>query len=164
MVSGEDGEEKFVNWFCQLFSVNGSRATTSFSHNEGVVYLRSGTIKTLHEILNIKTTYGLDYQSFFDLLQRVAEEENPDLMKLQDSSYDDVLPLVTLKKFARDFLVGFTNIMTTLGFEECMLAQPEEREEMKKKRQRAEIAKAAAAAGAAVSAGNNNDVTVEKFV
>jgi hypothetical protein len=157
LVSSDGGETKFVEWFCKLFCENGSRATTSFSGNEGVVYLRSGTVKTLHNILNIQKAYGLDYQSFFDLLQRVAEEEDAKLMKLQDPSYgtlahmhqccccccccccchtcqppylsasppivDDVLPLDTLRHFARDFLSGFVNIMTTLGFEPQMLGK-----------------------------------------
>jgi ankyrin repeat protein len=146
LVSDDHGEELFVDWLCRLFSENGSRATTTLQNH---VYLRSGSVKTLHEILNIQTTYGLDYLSFFDLLQRVAEEESPDLMNGHDTAYDDLLPLDTLRHFARDFLAGFVSIMTTLGFEPKMLASPNARAAAIARRQQRQLVVTADATAAA---------------
>ena len=52
-LSDEGGEEQFVEWLCKLFQENGSRATTHFAENEGVVYLRSGTVKVSFSASNL---------------------------------------------------------------------------------------------------------------
>lgn len=46
-----------------------------FDSLPGVVFLNRDTIKTAHTILSIYETYGVDFQSYFDLMQRVAEEQ-----------------------------------------------------------------------------------------
>lgn len=63
----------------------------------------------MHQVLGIKKMYGLDFQGFFDLLQRVAEEHA--LMTLQDVTLDDVVPLAVVEVFAQDFIQGFMKLM-----------------------------------------------------
>lgn len=81
------------------------------------------------KILGIKKTYGVDVQSFFDLMQRVAEEQvcvNRDnrpkltiyiilqgIMRLDEEKLDEVVPLEVLKQFARDFINGFLKLMVS---------------------------------------------------
>jgi hypothetical protein len=38
-------------------------------------FVEGDSIKTLHKLLNIKLMYGYSFQSFLDLMQRVAEEK-----------------------------------------------------------------------------------------
>ena len=45
-----------------------------FEDHPDIIFLRSDNIKTLHELLNIKESYGIDFQTFFDVMQRVGEE------------------------------------------------------------------------------------------
>eukprot|EP01121_Diplochlamys_sp_Union-15-3_P000867 TRINITY_DN10728_c0_g1_i2.p1 TRINITY_DN10728_c0_g1~~TRINITY_DN10728_c0_g1_i2.p1 ORF type:complete len:189 (-),score=18.94 TRINITY_DN10728_c0_g1_i2:73-639(-) len=108
------GQEAFVDWFCKLFSHN---RIFFYKTRPKVVYLTQDSIKTLHEILNISKTYGLEFQSFFDLCQKVGQE-----MKLYKESkrIDDVVPLEVIKIFAADFITGFIKYMEELGFEPDM--------------------------------------------
>jgi hypothetical protein len=46
-----------------------------FENHPGVVFVSRDTVKTMHKILNINESYGYDFQTFFDLLQRVAEDQ-----------------------------------------------------------------------------------------
>lgn len=119
-----DGAQKFREWFSMLFSENGPILT--FEAYPGQLFLSAGTIKTMHQILGIKKMYGLDFQGFFDLLQRVAEERH--LTTLQDTSLDDVVPKNVVESFGEDFIQGFLKLMSELGFEPGMTAESEESE------------------------------------
>jgi hypothetical protein len=44
-------------------------------HHPGETFASRDTIQDLYDILDIKNNHGLDFQSFFDLLQRVGEEK-----------------------------------------------------------------------------------------
>lgn len=44
-------------------------------------------------------------------------------MNLNNEEFDDVVPLIVLKQFARDFIKGFISLMTELGFESGMKAE-----------------------------------------
>jgi len=115
-----DGARRFGEWFSRLFSENG--AVTTFEGFPGQTFLSVGTVKTMHQLLGIKKMYGLDFQGFFDLLQRVAEEKS--LMILQDVTMDDVVPKVVVDAFAQDFIQGFMKLMSELGFEPGMVVDP----------------------------------------
>jgi hypothetical protein len=41
-------------------------------------------------------------------------------MKLNEEEFDDVVPLIVVKQFARDFILGFINLMKELGFQPDM--------------------------------------------
>jgi ankyrin repeat protein len=70
-------------------------------------------------------------------------------MNGHDTAYDDLLPLDTLRHFARDFLAGFVSIMTTLGFEPKMLASPNARAAAIARRQQRQLVVTADATAAA---------------
>eukprot|EP01098_Paradermamoeba_levis_P008170 TRINITY_DN3386_c0_g1_i1.p1 TRINITY_DN3386_c0_g1~~TRINITY_DN3386_c0_g1_i1.p1 ORF type:complete len:226 (-),score=50.98 TRINITY_DN3386_c0_g1_i1:82-759(-) len=113
-VGKEKGDAVFVDWFVKLFTEN--MKTHHFKDYPGITFLNRDTIKTLHEILNIRVQYGMDYQSFFDLMQRVGEEQN--LMSLEDEQLDDVVPSDVIKQFAHNFIKGgFIALMLELGFD-----------------------------------------------
>jgi hypothetical protein len=71
-VSQHNGEQAFVEWFCKLFAHN---MTGEVAGHSGTIFFNRDAVKTLHTLLNMSKAYGLDIQSFFDLLQRVAEEQ-----------------------------------------------------------------------------------------
>ncbi|ELR11135.1 uncharacterized protein ACA1_387340 [Acanthamoeba castellanii str. Neff] len=65
-------------------------------------------------ILNVKRAYGMSTQDFYFLMQRAAEEAN--LMTL-DEHFDNWIPTDIVQDFVREFMKGFQNFMTQLGFE-----------------------------------------------
>jgi len=69
-VSQPNGEQAFVEWFCKLFAHNMTGEV-----RDHTIFFNRDAAKTLHTLLNMSKAYGLDIQSFFDLLQRVAEEQ-----------------------------------------------------------------------------------------
>jgi hypothetical protein len=46
-----------------------------FDNHPGVIFVSRDAVKAMHKILNINESYGYDFQTFFDLLQRVAEDQ-----------------------------------------------------------------------------------------
>jgi len=68
--------------------------------------------------MNIAKTYGVDYMTFFNMMQRTAEELK--YMDLDDEDVDDLVPLSVIRLFAKDFIDGFINYMLELGFETDM--------------------------------------------
>jgi hypothetical protein len=53
-------------------------------------------------------------QSFLQLIEWKG------FMSLNDVEFDDVVPLVVVRQFARDFIKGFMNLMKELGFDPDM--------------------------------------------
>eukprot|EP01096_Ripella_sp_DP13-Kostka_P007022 TRINITY_DN2556_c0_g1_i1.p1 TRINITY_DN2556_c0_g1~~TRINITY_DN2556_c0_g1_i1.p1 ORF type:complete len:255 (+),score=82.43 TRINITY_DN2556_c0_g1_i1:78-767(+) len=117
-VAREGGHQLFADWICELLGNNStsaeSKARLTFPSHPGRVFFSYDTIKTLHQILDIRTSYGYNYQDFFDLLQRSSEQEN--LMTLTDE-LDEYVPKETIHRFASNFIRGFTNVMLELGFD-----------------------------------------------
>lgn len=112
-VNTEEGEDDFVAWIGLLLYENENVAY--FDTKPGVPFIRSDTIVYLFEILNVKTTHGLEFQIFFDLLQQAAEEVG--LMSIENEDMDDYVPLTICQQFARDFIKGFSRLMRQIGFE-----------------------------------------------
>lgn len=51
------------------------RDVGGLEEHPGEMFASRDTIQDLYEILDINNNHGLDFQSFFDLLQRVGEEK-----------------------------------------------------------------------------------------
>lgn len=75
-------------------------------------YIHVDTIDALHQFLRIHEVLGLSYQSFVDLLQRVAEEQR--LMDLNDEEQDDWVPLSVVKEFAASTYYGAIKLMADI--------------------------------------------------
>ncbi|EFA78415.1 hypothetical protein PPL_09066 [Heterostelium album PN500] len=107
-ISKPEGTDLFVEWFSKLFTLNPNYVQT-FKHHQDITFLTSDAINKMYQILSIKNYYGGDFRSFFDLMQRTAEEQG--IMKLDEDELDDVVPLVILKNFSKDFISGFIKLM-----------------------------------------------------
>jgi hypothetical protein len=75
-------------------------------------YLHVDTIEALHHVLRVQDTLGVDFQGFFDLLQRVGEERR--LMDLSDEEQDDWVPLGVVKDFAHASYRGAHRLMADI--------------------------------------------------
>jgi len=111
-VCTEEGEDDFVAWIGRLLYENENIAY--FESRPGVPFIRRYTILLLFELLNVKSTHGVEFQKFFDLLQHAGEEEG--LMSIEQEDMDDYVPITICQKFARYFIKGFVKLMNQLGF------------------------------------------------
>eukprot|EP00276_Gloeochaete_wittrockiana_P009732 CAMPEP_0184647952 /NCGR_PEP_ID=MMETSP0308-20130426/5001_1 /TAXON_ID=38269 /ORGANISM="Gloeochaete witrockiana, Strain SAG 46.84" /LENGTH=235 /DNA_ID=CAMNT_0027079393 /DNA_START=13 /DNA_END=723 /DNA_ORIENTATION=+ len=112
VVSCPGGMDSLVKWLCDLFSQ--CLPVEHFATHPNEVFVNRDVIKTVHEIMNVRASYGIEFQDLFDLMQRVGEDMGT--MTLDDEQLDDVVPLSVLRKFFHDFTVGFMQLMTELGF------------------------------------------------
>ena len=72
------------------------------------------TMRDLHKLFSVRHGLGLDLPSFFDMLQRAAEEQ--DAVPAEGDKYDGSVPLSTVAEFARQFALGFVSFLSDLGF------------------------------------------------
>ncbi len=68
----ETKESDFVAWLSRLLYENHS--VKYFEPNLDTPFLSAETIKCLYEILNVRQTHNIEYQSFFALMQQTGEE------------------------------------------------------------------------------------------
>jgi hypothetical protein len=110
-VCTEDGQTDFEAWVGRVLYEN--EPVEEFSYKPGVLFVSRYTLLHLFEILNVKATHGVEFQMFFDLLQKVAEEEQ--LMNIEWNDLDDYVPLSVCQTFARHFIEGFVKLVDQLG-------------------------------------------------
>jgi len=102
-VISQEGKEEFESWFTQV--IRESERERHFDSETGTEFISRDTIQTVHEILEVSEKHGMDFQQFFDLLQRVGEEKGT--MDLENELLDDCAPLDVLQDFTSNFITGF---------------------------------------------------------
>jgi hypothetical protein len=73
------------------------------------------TLHLLFEILNIKFTHGIDFQSFYDIFQ--VASESLELNEQNLDSIDDYIHINIIDVFCKNFIRGFSKLIIELGFE-----------------------------------------------
>ena len=66
----------------------------------------------LYDVLNVKTTHGIDFQSFFELMKIASDD-----MEEDTSGNDDFVLLSVLDFFCVNFIRGFNKLILDLGFD-----------------------------------------------
>lgn len=113
-LSTENGKRDFIEWFGRLFLV-----TSKMDGKPNM--LSTDVVSTIHELLEIKQTYGVTCQTLIVLMQNVGEEMG--LMKLDDEELDDYVPLQVVEIFAEEFVNGVLKMMTEIGFKKEYLEE-----------------------------------------
>jgi len=72
------------------------------------------SMRDLHRLFCVRHGLGLDLPSFFDLLERAAEEQGA--VPAEAPRNDSSVPLKTVLEFAKHFAHGFVAFLTDLGF------------------------------------------------
>lgn len=116
-VSAPHGIEHFARWFSQLFLVNTLRHGPAYVRDRKTreKMIRDWALRPMQVLLNIGGCCGMEWNDFFNLMQRSGEEKNDSW--LTDRKLDWTLPVSVVKQFATDFIVGFIAVMVDLGFE-----------------------------------------------
>jgi len=113
---GNSGVQLFEEWFGRLFTENSAEAKTVRTDDGRKITLVEGdSAKTLHKLLNIKLMYGYGFQGFLELMQQAAEEKK--LMSSDNKKLKEYVPLIILKDFGREFMLGFSRVMRDMGFD-----------------------------------------------
>jgi hypothetical protein len=107
------GVDKFVEWLVLILC---DRMVEKFEAYPDTIFLRSDAVKTLHSLLNVQESYNVGFQEFFDTMQQVAEARK--LMSVNVAELDDVVPVVVVEQFIREFITGFMKILTEIGFDD----------------------------------------------
>jgi hypothetical protein len=81
------------------------------------------TLKLFYDILNVKLTHGIDFPSFFDLLQLVSTDMK--LIEEDNESMEDYLHVDVLQNFCKNFIRGFSKLIIDLGFDIFLLDEIE---------------------------------------
>ena len=84
-------------------------------------YIDRHTLHLLYEICSIKLTQGLDFQSFFDILQ--VASESLELNEYNIDSIDDYLHIKVIDIFCKNFIRGFSKLIIDLGFENFLFEE-----------------------------------------
>ncbi len=110
-VCEREGADAFTDWFCRLVTLSGPVMVLTGPDGEKNEYIDRATVQCVHSLLDMERTHGLDAPGFFDLCQRVGEELG--LMGLDDDALDEMVPVIVIERFAREFVKGFVNMMAS---------------------------------------------------
>eukprot|EP01105_Mastigella_eilhardi_P027863 TRINITY_DN8834_c0_g1_i3.p1 TRINITY_DN8834_c0_g1~~TRINITY_DN8834_c0_g1_i3.p1 ORF type:complete len:176 (+),score=45.78 TRINITY_DN8834_c0_g1_i3:57-530(+) len=106
------GKADVVAWLMRL--ATGIRNTTIFPEHPETTFIHREAVQELHRLLNTRQLLGTDAQTFFYLMQHVAEDKG--LMQLDETQLDEYIPQEVLQQFLEDFIGGFCNLMQEVGF------------------------------------------------
>lgn len=109
-VSSVEGKKSFVSWFVRVFSTGMKVSLQNYEN----IFINADTVSTIHELLQIKESFELTPQNLIAMMQDVGIEMG--LMVENDDLFDNLVPIETLELFAENFVVGFFNVMSDIGF------------------------------------------------
>ena len=75
-------------------------------------YVDRSILRTLYDVLNVSTTHGIDFQSFFELMKI-----NSDELEENSEGNEEFILISVLEFFCRNFIRGFNKLIYDLGFE-----------------------------------------------
>ena len=75
-------------------------------------YVDRSVLRTLYDVLNVSTTHGIDFQSFFELMKI-----NSDELEENSEGNEEFILISVLEFFCRNFIRGFNKLIYDLGFE-----------------------------------------------
>ena len=75
-------------------------------------YVDRGVLRTLYDVLNVSTTHGIDFQSFFELMKI-----NSDELEENSEGNEEFILISVLEFFCRNFVRGFNKLIYDLGLE-----------------------------------------------
>ena len=84
-------------------------------------YVDRSILRTLYDVLNVSTTHGIDFQSFFELMKI-----NSDELEENSEGNEEFILISVLEFFCKNFIRGFNKLIYDLGFESIINNESEE--------------------------------------
>ena len=147
-VCSEQGEAEFVSWIIKLVigqmptpvnhtnsKINISKNANNFNNTNSNIlseseddynpdpskYVDRTILRSLYDVLNVSTTHGIDFQSFFELMKI-----NSDEIEENSEGNEEFVLISVLEFFCQNFIRGFNKLIYDLGFESIMDAENED--------------------------------------
>ena len=105
-----EGRKSFVDWFVRCFSTGMKVKVKGYD----CPLVNADIVSTIHELLQFKEYFELTPQNLISMMQSVGVEMG--LIKPEDELIDNVVPLQTIQIFAENYILGFFDIMSEIGF------------------------------------------------
>lgn len=122
-VCSEEGEKDFVDWVKKLIiktennDLNKTESDDDSVNPDPNKYIDRSCLRTLYDVLNVKNTHGIDFQSFFELMKITSD----DLEEEGNTNENEEFVLIAvLDFFCLHFIRGFTKLSIDLGFDSFM--------------------------------------------
>ena len=109
----EAKEDDFVAWLSRLLKENQPFMFLDANQQE-VAFVNQASIKLIYEVLHLRDTHNIEFQDFLALMQQAGEEMG--LMSVQEEKQDNYVVLAVIQSFAKNFIQGFSRLMTEIGF------------------------------------------------
>lgn len=117
-VCSEEGEDKFIKWMkCLLLESNSKNhnETDDSINPDPSKYVDRTNLRILYDVLNVKTTHGIDFQSFFELMKMTSDDKDE-----ESAGYEEYVLISVLEFFSLNFIRGFSKLILDLGFDSFM--------------------------------------------
>ena len=120
-VCSEEGERDFIAWIKKLI-INNQKVNDSINESDDDVvnpdpskYVDRNNLRILYDVLNVKTTHGIDFQSFFELMKITSED-----IEDEGGVNEEFVLISILDFFCLNFIRGFSKLILDLGFDSFM--------------------------------------------
>ncbi|KAI3426302.1 hypothetical protein D9Q98_008675 [Chlorella vulgaris] len=107
-MSAPSGLQAFSTWICNLVLESSSKRRGFIRHGRQQ-YVGRDAVGALHQLLRVEQTQSLDFQAFFDLLQRCGEEKQ--LLELSNENQDEWVPLEVVRDLVEDLFAGSVKLL-----------------------------------------------------
>ena len=118
-VCSEQGESDFVAWIKKLVINNNEKIEDESDEDtenpDPMKYVDRTNLKMLYDVLNVKTTHGIDFQSFFELMKITSDD-----MEEEGTANEEFVLISVLDFFCVNFIRGFSKLILDLGFDSFM--------------------------------------------
>ena len=118
-VCSEQGESDFVAWIKKLVINNNEKIEDESDEDtenpDPMKYVDRTNLKMLYDVLNVKTTHGIDFQSFFELMKITSDD-----MEEEGTANEEFVLISVLDFFCVNFIRGFSKLILDLGVDSFM--------------------------------------------
>jgi hypothetical protein len=101
-----------VNWL--LLVIKNLGPLHSFNSQPEIEFIHSDHLHSLYKLIDIRSSYNIDFQAFLDVVQRAGEDAG--WMHLDETDFDDVVPVVVVEMFLTEYFGSIINMMNELDF------------------------------------------------
>ena len=101
-----------VNWLLSVIKNLGPLQT--FKSQPEIEFIHSDCLHSLYKLIDIRSSYNIDFQAFLDVVQRAGEDQG--LMHLDETDFDDYCPVIVVENFLTEYFKSIINMMNELDF------------------------------------------------
>lgn len=121
-VCSSEGEKLFVFWIIEILKVSEINALSKIEDYKDnlseINGLSKGTIKIFYELMSIKSSYGIPFDIFYEMLLNAALEL--ELPELTANSDEVLVNIEVIDLMATQYVRGFSKLVVDIGYEDLI--------------------------------------------